>query len=127
MHCLRVSLPSRERGLKYTITRLDMNQRAVAPFAGAWIEILGLMRLLECLMSLPSRERGLKCLCIRTSIQGFIVAPFAGAWIEILYGKFLGLLESLSLPSRERGLKSLLDWLFPGRQGSLPSRERGLK
>ena len=55
---------------------------AVAPFAGAWIEIC--------------REIA--------DISFYSVAPFAGAWIEIItnMNHFLAI---LSLPSRERGLK----------------------
>ena len=34
-----LSLPSRERGLKYVITKLRVENYIVAPFAGAWIEI----------------------------------------------------------------------------------------
>ena len=57
---------------------------AVAPFAGAWIE-----------MNLRRVQR-----------KSFWVAPFAGAWIEIiLYCPYCA--KDLSLPSRERGLKSL--------------------
>ena len=55
------SLPSRERGLKYTdnnYTDLDK-------------------------MSLPSRERGLKSL-ISFHHLNILVAPLAGAWIEIM-------------------------------------------
>ena len=55
----------------------------VAPFAGAWIEILDNGRVLK----------------------ADYVAPFAGAWIEII--GLLQIKEKLSsLPSRERGLKS---------------------
>ena len=54
----------------------------VAPFAGAWIEMLE------------------ESLCSESEL----VAPFAGAWIEILQrAAYMQL--SLSLPSRERGLK----------------------
>ena len=52
----------------------------VAPFAGAWIEMLSLS---------PSASK----------IQ---VAPFAGAWIEI-WRYLMDLISALSLPSRERG------------------------
>ena len=57
----------------------------VAPFAGAWIEIVIDQRVCEVHESLPSRERGLK------SRPYYCVLPYR-----------------LSLPSRERGLKSLL-------------------
>ena len=33
------SLPSRERGLKFTVVTVYIRRLAVAPFAGAWIEI----------------------------------------------------------------------------------------
>ena len=77
----------------------------VAPFTGAWIEILSgiasrlgtkslpsrerglklsVASTLLCRpLSLPSRERGLKC---SVSVAGDVephVAPFTGAWIEI--------------------------------------------
>ena len=56
-----LSLPSRERGLKLIGNPCDTVSGAVAPFAGAWIEICPLL------------------------LIDFIiwVAPFAGAWIEI--------------------------------------------
>ena len=76
----------------------------VAPFAGAWIEIL--------------RH------CQSHSV--YPVAPFAGAWIEI--GSRKGLHFSVwSLPSRERGLKYNETYVFITDSMSLPSRERGLK
>ena len=78
---------------------------AVAPFAGAWIEIGGKhvqrvtckslpsrerglksqtpVLLSTIYTSLPSRERGLKWNLIDTNSSQTAVAPFAGAWIEI--------------------------------------------
>ena len=56
-----LSLPSRERGLKYSDYLLILSHVLVAPLAGAWIEMSQLM------------SSGFK-----TS-----VAPLAGAWIEI--------------------------------------------
>ena len=56
-----LSLPSRERGLKFTIFQPGLMIHSVAPFAGAWIEIgygAGSSALVS--SSLPSRERGLK-------------------------------------------------------------------
>ena len=55
----------------------------VAPFAGAWIEITFTGSLPSGSLSLPSRERGLKCLPFQKLIFPLFVAPFAGAWIEI--------------------------------------------
>ena len=55
-----VSLPSRERGLKFRTCRPD-SARRVAPLAGAWIEMPSVLD-----AHLPD-----------------VVAPLAGAWIEI--------------------------------------------
>ena len=77
-----MSLPSRERGLKYQcFCRLQLDQ-IVAPLAGAWIEMRN--------PSLAGMRTG--------------VAPLAGAWIEI-HKQILVRAGYLSLPSRERGLK----------------------
>ena len=55
----------------------------VAPFAGAWIEISAMMPTISPQRSLPSRERGLKS-NEADEVSGAVkVAPFAGAWIEI--------------------------------------------
>ena len=54
------SLPSRERGLKYCSGLDRERQGEVAPFTGAWIEILIAPRMVSTIRSLPSRERGLK-------------------------------------------------------------------
>ena len=57
---------------------------AVAPFAGAWIEMIYRnYGVLGAEKSLPSRERGLKSSWLGTYNQAVFVAPFAGAWIEI--------------------------------------------
>ena len=56
-----MSLPSRERGLKYP--------------SGLQVPVH--------LLSLPSRERGLKLEAEKDYILAFDVAPLAGAWIEI--------------------------------------------
>ena len=55
-----LSLPSRERGLKLHISDCISVDSLVAPFAGAWIEILIRQVLKDRMQSLPSRERGLK-------------------------------------------------------------------
>ena len=67
----------------------------VAPFAGAWIEILetDFAKPLQ-QMSLPSRERGLKFCRYHILMPAILVAPFAGAWIEIVLLLFLLLLRS---------------------------------
>ena len=55
-----VSLPSRERGLKFVESNSYCYKSSVAPLAGAWIEITDDDGKLTGNMSLPSRERGLK-------------------------------------------------------------------
>ena len=58
-----MSLPSRERGLKSVVASYFVRLYAVAPFAGAWIEIVDLHHpAMPPHKSLPSRERGLKWL-----------------------------------------------------------------
>ena len=77
---------------------------AVAPFVGAWIEILTLLPRASAILSLRSSERGLK---------------FEAYRVILTHGE--------SLRSSERGLKLLL---WRGRwtdRRSLRSSERGLK
>ena len=121
----------------------------VAPFAGAWIEILWVD-----IVSITSISRSLRgsvdwntitviymVFVIRRSLRGsvdwnssilyfliyFIVAPFAGAWIEITKtGEMIKTLTS-------RSLRGSVDWNLQvlvshySLRMSLPSRERGLK
>ena len=77
------SLPSRERGLKLHLSIIVILWLGVAPLAGAWIEIK---------LTVLDHAR-------------LTVAPLAGAWIEIFadYAPYTDV--KLSLPSRERGLK----------------------
>ena len=121
------SLPSRERGLKYLSSLIHAVIKAVAPFAGAWIEILNTNVSSEStfcrslrgsvdwnpakypaikldIPSLPSRERGLKFsflsrlyLTPSRSLRGSV------DWNQKLCTKFR--IAHRSLPSRERGLK----------------------
>ena len=56
-----MSLPSRERGLKFENENISFDD----------------------LQSLPSRERGLKFTVTHHLFIHFLVAPLAGAWIEI--------------------------------------------
>ena len=122
-----LSLPSRERGLKFSVpfscrigyTSLPSRERGLKSARKNLSQPRS--------ESLPSRERGLKSPAIVE--EGFTVpvAPFAGAWIEISTNVEI-LYSSLSLPSRERGLKYTLHLVQSHpRELSLPSRERGLK
>ena len=61
-----------------------MSINAVAPLAGAWIEIAqAILNTKETTESLPSRERGLKCNMFPADVTVSYVAPLAGAWIEM--------------------------------------------
>ena len=100
---------------------------AVAPFAGAWIEILTLgidtenpigrslrgsvdwnslssCRWSDSVMSLPSRERGLKYIHPVSPNTLCKVAPFAGAWIEIFQRRLWNSCV------RSRSLRGSVDW-----------------
>ena len=99
---------------------------AVAPFAGAWIEIIqsphffGLYfrRSLRVSVDWNLQNRLYSPSCACRSLRGSVdwnnflaiinnvipVAPFAGAWIEIV-SLCSSYSMSMSLPSRERGLK----------------------
>ena len=80
------SHPSRVRGLKSFYKHHRGLQKMVAPFTGAWIEII---QRLICSSppsaSHPSRVRGLKSVLAELEVVIPDVAPFTGAWIEILY------------------------------------------
>ncbi len=55
----------------------------VAPLAGAWVEIIEPMGTKVAKKSLPSRERGLKFRIHHSKHLLSLVAPLAGAWVEI--------------------------------------------
>ena len=79
--------------------------RNVAPFAGAWIEIFPQLLTSKFGEVAPFAGAWIEIGCGKRICRVGAVAPFAGAWIEIPH-VFLPLyLLPLSLPSRERGLK----------------------
>ena len=101
-----LSLPSRERGLKFMCLLWCDMLVLVAPFAGAWIEI-AVPRPNSCFyLVAPFAGAWIEMPCKLFAIEIVIVAPFAGAWIEIFFSKSDSA-RPRSLPSRERGLKSL--------------------
>ena len=81
MKLMKMSLPTRERGLKLTYGASAARDE-VAPYAGAWIETY----------------------CFMPTSPITIVAPYAGAWIETK-GALGNTFLPKSLPTRERGLK----------------------
>ena len=90
--------------LLYKSYYLNLVTFAVAPLAGAWVEIDSNV----------------------INNSSIFVAPLAGAWVEI-NRSWKRYWMARSLPSRERGLKSEWSPYWPGYPQSLPSRERGLK
>ena len=98
-----MSLPSRERGLKYPRKGNEQSSRCRSPRGSAdWNLIYFHCDILTC------------------------VAPLAGARIEIK-SHIDKTYKCRSLPSRERGLKFMGQCFISHSQSSLPSRERGLK
>ena len=79
-----LSLPSRERGLKCMVLIAPVPSGTVAPFAGAWIEIPGVLRILNGTCVAPFAGAWIEILRQVFGIWDKRVAPFAGAWIEIL-------------------------------------------
>ena len=98
----------------------------VAPFAGAWIEILIVNGRTQVPWSLPSRERGLKYKKMKNTLDFCTVAPFAGAWIEIDNTQWI-YKSGIVAPFAGAWIE-ILKWTKTEEQPwSLPSRERGLK
>ena len=80
-----LSHPSRVRGLKLGCLSYAIPFALVAPFTGAWIEIVMTQKLsVTTIQSHPSRVRGLKFYSLYVYFSIHFVAPFTGAWIEIL-------------------------------------------
>ncbi len=61
----------------------NMEHDMVAPFVGAWIEICINSLSVAFVWSLRSSERGLKYMLKEQLENQTYVAPFVGAWIEI--------------------------------------------
>ena len=84
----------------------DRERNLVAPFTGAWIEIVIYHTTVgDNPQSHPSRVRGLKYLEHVSKTYDGHVAPFTGAWIEIQKADYLEGAAVKSHPSRVRGLK----------------------
>ena len=84
---------------------LSSNDIIVAPFAGAWIEIMNNYAMNEVQPGVaPFAGAWIEMVSPLANPLRSRVAPFAGAWIEIciFISKHIFV---LSLPSRERGLK----------------------
>ena len=122
------SPPTRGRGLKYTNGLTTNRPTNVAPYAGAWIEIIPAARaggraavapyagawiemfcqvckLVSAEASPPTRGRGLKSYMFHGVESEEEVAPYAGAWIEISAPPSASFPQATSPPTRGRGLK----------------------
>ena len=77
------SLPSRERGLKSPTSLEQTRIYAVAPLAGAWIEIAFLDLVLKRQGVAPLAGAWIEILLLEAARRRLQVAPLAGAWIEI--------------------------------------------
>ena len=77
---------------------------AVAPFAGAWIEIALWLQPGAEISVAPFAGAWIEIIELSDNSTLAVVAPFAGAWIEIR-SYCRPAFDSVSLPSRERGLK----------------------
>ena len=78
-----LSLPSRERGLKFTEISIKYITCYVAPFAGAWIEINRWCSPSSPCYVAPFAGAWIEIQLCGQAIEERKVAPFAGAWIEI--------------------------------------------
>ena len=76
-----MSLPTRERGLKYKVSSLPAAGVYVAPYTGAWIEIV----------------------IVYISNLKPVVAPYTGAWIEI------GIFDAIFIVFSGRSLHGSVD------------------
>ena len=83
------SLPSRERGLKSECSGYGVLKEEVAPFAGAWIEILHHVARRSLAQVAPFAGAWIEILLLLCKLYAKKVAPFAGAWIEISYSQIL--------------------------------------
>ena len=105
----RLSLPSWERGLKYTVNGSLCLATTVAPFVGAWIEIYQYPSMNALPFVAPFVGAWIEIMYQKDISQRTYVAPFVGAWIEI---GICGIMRKTiaSLPSWERGLKCSKRW-----------------
>ena len=77
----------------------------VAPFRGAWIEILGAYTACENQYVAPFRGAWIEITIYSSCFVSCDVAPFRGAWIEITVCRSMSAAGLMSHPSRVRGLK----------------------
>ena len=79
-----MSLPSRERGLKYFLSLQQFIVVPVAPLAGAWIEIRRTDGHKSCGVVAPLAGAWIEIVNFKPIFVSMLVAPLAGAWIEMI-------------------------------------------
>ena len=79
----RKSHPLRVRGLKYWHNALGLSWRSVAPFEGAWIEIIFISPFFSFILVAPFEGAWIEISPTMNISAAAEVAPFEGAWIEI--------------------------------------------
>ena len=121
-----MSLPLRERGLKYLFNVRNYLSFSVAPLAGAWIEICFIRASVVSSSVAPLAGAWIEINISCDQVRKPMVAPLAGAWIEMQILR-RPQRHRPSLPLRERGLKSFPGYSLLFCRLSLPLRERGLK
>ena len=93
----------------------------VAPLAGAWIEMDGILQHTERSLVAPLAGAWIEIDHRKRCFWRYCVAPLAGAWIEIFF-PHVSLSSGMSLPSRERGLKYLQQRERAGNDGGRSPR-----
>ena len=78
------SLPLRERGLKLHAHGVSTGVEYVAPFTGAWIEMVMTDTYTHHLVVAPFTGAWIEIWGYDPHSMDMMVAPFTGAWIEIL-------------------------------------------
>ena len=92
--------------IEIIITLCPMMFTWVAPLAGAWIEILSKISPAFRLYAVaPLAGAWIEITDTAAPVNNALVAPLAGAWIEIQLESDGMITTERSLPSRERGLK----------------------
>ena len=69
--------------MKFAEELAEELELAVAPFAGAWIEIRAPIRNAAAAVVAPFAGAWIEIFCCTIRMLLSVVAPFAGAWIEI--------------------------------------------
>ena len=90
--------------MKFMDRGLVRQHVAVAPFAGAWIEMCIVCKIFHETIVAPFAGAWIEIPRAKSKRSPGTVAPFAGAWIEIS-PRHATTESRTSLPSRERGLK----------------------